>query len=99
MHRGGSEFALMPLLDRLDEREQKIVSELSFSRTASDPQAAAAQALECLRALEIKNMEERRSTLKRAIREAEARGDFGEALQLIQDLKATDRAGPGEAAS
>src|SRR6185312_6974017 len=89
MHRGGSDFALLPLLDRMEEREQKIVSELSFPQAAVDPQAAAAQALDCLRALEAKNVEERRTTLKRGIAEAEARGDFGEALRLVQDLKET----------
>lgn len=99
MHRSGAEFALVALLDRLEEREQKIVSELSFRTAASDAEGAAAQALGCLRALEAKNAEERRSSVKRAIAEAEARGDFGEALRLVEELKATDRGGRGEAAS
>jgi DNA primase len=98
MHRGGSDFSLLPLLDRLEEREQKIVSELSFPQTAADPQAAAAQALDCLRALEVKNVEGRRTTLKRGIAEAEAQGDFGKALRLVQELKETDRNGRGEPA-
>jgi DNA primase len=98
MHRAGGAFALMPLIDRLEEREQKIVSELSFRETPADAAAGAAQALECLRAIEAKNVEQRRAILKQSIAQAEARGDFNEALRLIQDLKATDRAGRGEAA-
>jgi DNA primase len=99
MHRAGAEFALMPLIDRVEEREQKIVSELSFRETSADTAAAAAQALGCLRAIEAKNVEQRRATLKQEIAEAEARGDLNEALRLAQELKATDRAGRGEAAS
>jgi DNA primase len=99
MHRAGAEFALMPLIDRLEPREQKIVSELSFRETSADPRSAAAQALECLRAIAVKNVEQRRATLKQSIAEAEGRGDFNEALRLALELKATDRAGRGEAAS
>lgn len=99
MHRAGAEFALMPLIDRLEAREQKIVSELSFRETSADSTAAAAQAIECLRAIEAKNVEQRRAALKQSIAEAEGRGDFNEALRLAQELKATDRAARGDAAS
>jgi DNA primase len=91
MHRGGSDFSLMALLDRLEAREQKIVSELSFQHVAADGQQPAAQAIECLRALEAKNAEENRNVLKRQIREAEGRGEFEEALRLTDQLKQTER--------
>jgi hypothetical protein len=81
----------MALLDRLEAREQKIVSELSFQHVAADGQQPAAQAVECLRALEAKNAEENRNVLKRQIREAEGRGEFEEALRLTDQLKQTER--------
>jgi DNA primase len=99
MHRGGSGFGLLPLMERLEEREQKIVSELSFRQASTDSRGAAAQAIGCLRALEAQELVERRAALKRSIAEAEGRGDLGEALRLMQELKALDHDATGEAAS
>jgi DNA primase len=99
MHRGGSGFGLLPLMERLEEREQKIVSELSFRQASTDSRGPAAQAIGCLRALEAQGLVERRAAFKRGIAEAEGRGDLGEALRLMQELKALDHDATGEAAS
>jgi DNA primase len=97
MHRGGSDFSLVGLLDRLEAREQKIVSELSFQHVAADGQQPAAQAIECLRALEAKNAAENRNVLKRQIREAERRGEVEEAFRLADQLKQIERRQNGRA--
>ena len=83
----GEVFALNNLLDRLETRDQKIVSELSFRHTDMTADAAAGQALQCLKALETKNIEEQRAELRRKIRSAELAGNLQEALRLADELK------------
>ena len=90
LHASGTPFSLSSLLERLDTREQKIVTELSFHQSDGQAESATGQALHCLQALESKNQEEKRIALKRQIREAESRGDLQSALRLADDLKAID---------
>lgn len=80
-------FTLGGLMGRLESREQKIVSELSFKNTDMSPEAAAGQALQCLKALETKNVEDRRTELRRRIRSAESEGNLQEALRLADELR------------
>jgi DNA primase len=91
LHRAGAQFSIMALLDRLEDREQKIVSELSFQHISAQEQQPAGQAIHCLRALELKNAEGNRTALKVRIRDAEHRGDMAEALRLTAELKQMER--------
>jgi hypothetical protein len=91
MQRSGSAFSLGALLDRLEEREQRIVTELGFQHLEAGPEAAAAQALHCLQALEKKNTEDRRTDLKRQIRAADLAGNLQEALRLTGLLKVMEQ--------
>lgn len=80
-------FNLNGLIERLESREQKIVSELSFKYADMSQDTAAGQALQCLKALESKNVEDRRAELRRRIQSAEAQGNMDEALRLAEDLR------------
>lgn len=90
MKTSGSDFSLAALLDRLEEREQKIVSELAFQPMSVAPEEAAAQAIHCLRAVEGKTAQTERAELKKRIRAAEVSGNLQEALQLTGELKKMD---------
>jgi DNA primase len=91
MQRSGFAFSLGALLDRLEEREQRIVTELGFQHWEAGPEAAAAQVLHCLQALEKKNIEDRRTDLKRQIRAADLAGNLQEALRLNGLLKVMEQ--------
>jgi DNA primase len=82
-----SAYSLGALLDRLEEREQKIVSELSFHSMSAAPDEAAAQAIHCLRAIEGQAAQTERAELKKRIRAAELAGNLEEALELASELK------------
>jgi DNA primase len=91
MEKGGFAFSLSALLDRLEEREQRIVTELGFQHLEAGQDAATAQAVHCLQALEKKNVEDRRIDLKRQIRTAELAGNLQEALRLADVLKVMEQ--------
>jgi DNA primase len=95
MKSSGSAFSLAALLDRLPEREQKIVSELAFQRMSVGFEDGA-QAIHCLRALEGKTAQTERAELKKRIRAAELQGNLQEALQLASELKKMDIRVSGE---
>ena len=87
MRSGGSAFTLATLIDRLHERDQKIVGELTFQDASIDSQSATAQAIHCLKALEIKSIDDQRSILRRRIRDVENEGKLEEALRLADELQ------------
>ena len=87
MEAEAEDFTFGGLIRRLEAREQKIVSELSFKHTDMSAEEAAGQALQCLRALETKTTENRRADLRRRIRSAESEGDLKEALRLADELR------------
>jgi len=87
MRSGGSAFTLATLIDRLHERDQKIVGELTFQDASIDSQSATAQAIHCLKALEIKSIDDQRSILRRRIRDVENEGRLEEALRLADELQ------------
>lgn len=90
MKTSGSDFSLAAVLARLEEREQKIVSELAFQPMSVAPDEAAAQAIHCLRAMEGKTVQTERAELKKRIRAAEVAGNLQEALKLTGELKKMD---------
>jgi hypothetical protein len=87
----GTPFSCADLLNRLGDRDQKIVSELTFQQVSTEPAEAAAQALDCLRILESRTAEERFVKLKREIREAEQSGNVAEAMRLMGELESMRR--------
>jgi DNA primase len=89
MRAGNRSFSLAELVDRLQERDQKIVSELSFEDGGIDGNDATAQALGCLQALEARSVEQRCADLRRRIRQAEGEGKLEEALRLTDELERT----------
>ena len=88
-------FSLESISKLLDERSQRILTEISFAETPIDEESAAGQALDCLRALETKATSGRRDTLRWQIKELEANGDFAGALRLAEDLNKLDKGGSG----
>jgi hypothetical protein len=87
MEADAEQFTLGGLISRLESREQKIVSEVTFKNTDMSSEAAAGQALQCLKALEKKNEEDQRTELRRKIRSAESEGNLQEALRLADELR------------
>jgi DNA primase len=87
MQNGGSPFTLTTLVDRLHERDQRIVGELTFQDASISAESATAQAIHCLKALETKSIDDQRSALRRRIREVENEGKLEEALRLADELQ------------
>jgi len=87
MRNGGSPFTLTTLVDRLQDRDQKIVGELTFQDASIDPESATAQAIHCLKALEMKSVDDQRAALRRRIRDVEHEGKLEEALRLADELQ------------
>jgi DNA primase len=88
-------FSLDSIASTLDERSQRILTEIGFADTPVEEESAAGQALDCLRALELKAGSGRRDALRRQIKELEAAGDFSGALKLADELDKLKQAGPG----
>ncbi len=90
-----TEFSIPALVDRLEPRSQRILTELSFSDLGIQEEDAESQALHCLRALETKALDTERRILRQRIRELERQGDFAEALRLADELNKTRGASSG----
>lgn len=88
-------FSLESISKQLDERSNRILTEISFAETPIDEESAAGQALDCLRALETKAAGGRRDALRRRIKELEINGDFAGALTLAEELNKLDKGGSG----
>jgi DNA primase len=79
-------FSLEVISARLSERSQRILTEIGFGDSVLEEQAAAGQALDCLRALESKAMSVQMDSLRRQLKEQEARGDMEGALRTAEEL-------------
>lgn len=79
-------FSIERVLERLDDRERRILTELSFADLGVDENDAPQQALHCLEQLEWTALDKRRDALKKQIREAEQQGRLDEALHLAGEL-------------
>lgn len=91
LHGEGVPFSLEALSQRLDERLQRIVSDLAFSDSAVKDEEAAEQALRCLEALETKAIVARQEQLRGRIRDLERQGNFAEALRVAEELNTVNR--------
>ena len=68
------------MIDQLDARFQRMLSEISFSESGVSEELAAQQAIDCLKLLEVKSFEGRRDELKKRIRDFETQGKIQDAL-------------------
>ncbi len=91
----GVQFSIEMLASGLEPRDQRILTEISFSELGIKEEHAPSQAVHCLRALEAKAVDAACTTLRRRIRELERQGDFIEALRLADELNKTKTASSG----
>jgi len=79
-------FSLDVISGQLSERSQRILAEIGFGESVLEEEAAAGQALHCLRALEAKAISVQTDTLRRRIKELEASGNMEAALHAMEEL-------------
>jgi DNA primase len=84
-------FSLEALSSRVDERAQRIFSELSFADLAISEDGALQMALHCIEELEKSARINRSDRLKQRIREAERAGNLEEAMRLTDELSRSSR--------
>lgn len=93
MERDDESFSMNGLLERLEPRLQRLVSQLSFAECGVREADAQHQTLRCLAALEMKAVENERLGLMRKIREQEQAGNLEEAMRLASELDRVAAAG------
>ena len=85
-------YSFEGLLARVEPGMQHILQQIAFDDTQLDPETAAEQAAECIRALETKQGEADRGELRKQIRRLEQEGNFEEAMRLANELDKQARA-------
>jgi DNA primase len=88
-------FALEDIVNQLEPHFQRILTEIGFGELAISEDAAAGQAVNCLRALEAKAIDAQTEILRRKVQELERSGDFCGAMQAAEELNALKRPGSG----
>jgi DNA primase len=88
-------FSLQEVVNQLEPHFQRILTEISFAELAVNEESAAAQALNCLRALEAKTIDAQCEGLRRKVQEMEKAGDFAGAMRAAGELNALKRTGNG----
>ncbi len=84
-------FSLPAIIDTLEPRFERILSEIGFSESGVAEEHAAEQALDCLKLLDAKSKQGKRESLKSRIKEAETQGKLDEALRLMTELDGLGR--------
>jgi DNA primase len=87
-------FSLEDIVNQLEPHFQRILTEIGFGELPVAEDGAAAQALDCLRALENKALATHMETLRRKVQELEKGGDFEGALRVAEELNALKRRKP-----
>ncbi len=87
-----SNFSLSEVIDRLEPRLQRILSEINFSESVVSEELAVQQALDCLKSLETRASQHRSAEIKKQIREFEAAGNLKDAIRLMTELDMINRA-------
>ena len=85
-------YSFEGLLARVEPAMQHILQQIAFDDTQLDPETAAEQAAECIRALETKQGDADRGELRKQIRRLEQEGNFEEAMRLANELDKQVRA-------
>jgi DNA primase len=86
-------FSLEDVVNRLEPHFQRVLTEIGFAELAVNEEAAAEQALNCLRALEAKAVAAQYEVLRRKVQQMEKAGDFPGAMQAAAELNALKRSG------
>jgi DNA primase len=84
-------FSLEDIVNQLEPHFQRILTEIGFGELPVAEDGAAAQALDCLRALENKALATHMETLRRMVQELEKAGDFEGAMKVAEELNALKR--------
>ena len=84
-------FSLEDIVNQLEPHFQRILTEIGFGELPVAEDGAAAQALDCLRALENKAVATHMETLRRRVQELEKAGDFEGAMKVAEELNALQR--------
>jgi len=92
MVRTETPYSFDALLARVEPRVQDILQQLAFSEMTATADESTVQAMECLRALEMKHLESARTETKRRIRALEKEGNLAEAIRLTNELDRQTRA-------
>jgi hypothetical protein len=88
----GVTFSLEALSSRLDQRAQKIITELSFADLGIPEDGALQQALHCLEALEKTATKVTIRDLELRISQLEREGNMEEAMRLVDEVNRFKRA-------
>jgi DNA primase len=81
-------FSLEDIVNQLEPHFQRIVTEIGFGELPVGEEGAAAQAVDCFRALEAKAVSTQMETLRRKVQELEKTGDFAGAMRIAEELNA-----------
>ena len=79
-------FSFSELEQRLDSQNRDLLAAVVFADEIGDESVALDQAKQCLVTLEAQNREMQASSLRESIRIAERKGDFSEAMRLMEQL-------------
>ncbi len=79
-------FSMEAISGSLSDRSKRILAEIGFGESALDEDAATAQALHCLKALEAKAQSMEADAIRQKIKQMEASGDMSGALHLMEQL-------------
>jgi DNA primase len=88
-------FSLEGVMSQLEPHFQRVLTEIGFAELAVQEEAAAEQALHCLRALEGKAVAAQYEALRRKVQEMEKAGDLAGAMRAAEELNALKRNGNG----
>ena len=88
-------FSLEDIVNQLEPHYQRILTEIGFGELPVGEDGAAAQAVECFRALEAKAMDAQMEILRRRVQELEKAGDLAGAMKAAEELNALKRGGNG----
>ena len=80
-------------MNQLEPHFQRVLTEIGFGELPVNEEAAAEQALNCLRALETKAVAAQYEVLRRKVQEMEKAGDLAGAMLAAEELNALQRKG------
>jgi hypothetical protein len=79
-------FSLEDIVSQLEPHFQRILTEIGFGELPVSEEGAAGQAVNCLRAMEAKDIASQCEVLRRKVREMEKAGDFPAAMAAAREL-------------
>jgi DNA primase len=88
-------FSLDDIVNQLEPHFQRVLTEIGFSELPVNEEGAAGQAVNCLRALEAKDIATQCEVLRRKVQDMERAGDFAGAMQAAEELNGLKRIGVG----